>query len=170
MVARQVDACPGDCVIAVLHIAVCRKPLEGTVIENVQRYGVGGLNIDGCRMATNTIDSEAMKRCNTPGSWRMLKGGGLQGTNTFSRSSPTGALDTTKGRWPANLVIDAEAAQQLNKQSGVLRAGWYADQDKGGPFKNSESFGKDYRHPTGRPERSTGDTGGAARFFKRIVT
>jgi len=30
---------------------LARKPLEGTVAENVLRWGVGGLNIDGCRYA-----------------------------------------------------------------------------------------------------------------------
>ena len=30
---------------------LARKPLEGTVAENVLKWGVGGLNIDGCRMA-----------------------------------------------------------------------------------------------------------------------
>jgi hypothetical protein len=27
-----------------------RKPLEGTVAQNVLKHGVGGLNIDGCRI------------------------------------------------------------------------------------------------------------------------
>ena len=32
-------------------IIVVRKPLEGTVAENVEKYGTGALNIDGCRIA-----------------------------------------------------------------------------------------------------------------------
>lgn len=31
-------------------IIVARKPLVGTVAENVQRYGTGAMNIDGCRI------------------------------------------------------------------------------------------------------------------------
>src|SRR5690606_15016987 len=34
-------------------IVVARKPLIGTVAENVQQYGTGALNIDGCRIATD---------------------------------------------------------------------------------------------------------------------
>ena len=34
-------------------IVLARKPLVGTVAENVLRFGVGGLNIDGCRVATD---------------------------------------------------------------------------------------------------------------------
>jgi hypothetical protein len=29
-----------------------RKPLEGTVAENILRYGTGGLWIDGCRVTS----------------------------------------------------------------------------------------------------------------------
>jgi site-specific DNA-methyltransferase (adenine-specific) len=33
-------------------IVMARKPLRGTVAANVQRYGTGALNIDGCRIGT----------------------------------------------------------------------------------------------------------------------
>ena len=31
-----------------------RKPLEGTVAQNVLKWGVGGINIDGCRIDEKT--------------------------------------------------------------------------------------------------------------------
>ena len=34
-------------------IVVARKPLIGTIVENVLEHGTGGLNIDGCRIAPN---------------------------------------------------------------------------------------------------------------------
>lgn len=37
-------------------ICLARKPLEGTVAENVLRWGVGGLNIDGCRVGTEDAE------------------------------------------------------------------------------------------------------------------
>jgi site-specific DNA-methyltransferase (adenine-specific) len=33
-------------------VVVARKPIEGTVAENVLKYGCGGLNIDVCRIPT----------------------------------------------------------------------------------------------------------------------
>jgi len=30
---------------------ICRKPLEGTYVQNLRKWGVGALNIDGCRYA-----------------------------------------------------------------------------------------------------------------------
>ena len=29
---------------------MARKPLDGTVAQNVLKHGVGGINIDGCRV------------------------------------------------------------------------------------------------------------------------
>ena len=34
-------------------ILLCRKPLDGTVAANVIEHGTGGLNVDGCRVATS---------------------------------------------------------------------------------------------------------------------
>jgi DNA modification methylase len=33
-------------------IIIARKPLEGTVAENIEKWGVGGINIDDCRVPT----------------------------------------------------------------------------------------------------------------------
>jgi site-specific DNA-methyltransferase (adenine-specific) len=76
-------------------ITVARKPLCGTVAENVLQHGTGGLNVDGCRVAATEgrplIESKAERSQNAFGD-------GLNG----SRSAGT----TTQGRWPANLIHD----------------------------------------------------------------
>ncbi len=39
---------------AVEFFTLCRKPLaEKTVAENVMEWGAGGINVDGCRVATD---------------------------------------------------------------------------------------------------------------------
>jgi DNA modification methylase len=89
---------------------LARKPLEGTVAQNVQTYGTGGLNIDGCRIA--------------PTGERL--GGGGEKKATFEKaegwsrpwmSDPEHASAhatkvvanvekaTELGRWPAHLVL-----------------------------------------------------------------
>lgn len=73
---------------------LCRKPLaEPTVAENVLKYGTGGINIDGCRVGTETINIH-----NAP------KG-------TFAGGEPDRGSDTNSykdsvGRFPANLIHD----------------------------------------------------------------
>lgn len=89
-------------------ITVARKPLAGTVAENVLRHGTGGLNIDGCRVG-DTVETWPATRS---------YGGGTEYAFTHTsggviNSQPTGAAPA--GRWPANLIHDGseEAAEPL---------------------------------------------------------
>jgi len=75
-------------------ITVARKPLIGTVAENVLRHGTGALNIDGCRVATEDTLGRA-------------KGGWLKGGYVGGESPQWDSRGTTVegGRWPANLIL-----------------------------------------------------------------
>jgi DNA modification methylase/transcriptional regulator with XRE-family HTH domain len=80
-------------------ITVARKPLIGTVAENVLAHGTGGLNIDGCRVG-ETVETWPKSRS---------YGGGTEYAFTHTsggviNSQPTGAIPS--GRWPANLIHD----------------------------------------------------------------
>jgi site-specific DNA-methyltransferase (adenine-specific) len=66
-----------------------------------------------------------------------------------------------KGRWPANVILDEDAATFLDQQSGVLTSGFSAGFS--GEYK-AEVFGKYARNEI-RPETIYADTGGASRFF-----
>jgi DNA modification methylase len=123
-------------------IVVARKPLSGTVAGNVLVWGTGGLNIDGCRVGTDTVTINTFDNGAKPF-------GGAVGEAFTSRQS--------SGRWPANIVLDGAAAAALDQQSGVSvsdtgrQAGW---QDKyvGGTYTPISRTGYD-------------DRGGASRFF-----
>ena len=79
-------------------ITVARKPLEGTVAANVLAHGVGGLNIDGCRVEysdpADMASATPQGKC-TSGN---LAGGGV-GSERGEFTRPE-----LKGRWPANLI------------------------------------------------------------------
>jgi site-specific DNA-methyltransferase (adenine-specific) len=79
-------------------IVLARKPLEGTVAENVLKWGVGGLNIDGCRVETEGEDFSKVKGQShlTLKLTHHHEGGNLE------------ALDKLKrlGRFPANFMHD----------------------------------------------------------------
>ena len=75
---------------AVEPICLARKPLVGTVAGNVQRYGTGALNIDGCRIGTE-------ERFNPSASSNEIYG-------QFKGKESSGR--TALGRWPANLMHD----------------------------------------------------------------
>jgi site-specific DNA-methyltransferase (adenine-specific) len=74
-------------------ILVARKPLDGTVAQNVQRWGCGAVNIDGCRVGVDGGCPTA-----TAGPSGGIFGDGLNGT--FAPRVPG------LGRWPANLIHD----------------------------------------------------------------
>ena len=77
-------------------ITVARKPLVGSVAENVLAHGTGALNIDGCRVAT---DGERPKGSGARESWRSMEG--------RTDLQPHGENVTPEtGRWPANLIHD----------------------------------------------------------------
>ena len=77
-------------------IIIARKPLEGTVAQNVLAHGVGGINIDGCRVG-NTKDVPATMP-------RDRSGHGRYGA--YKVHTGGAGQDPNVGRWPANLIHD----------------------------------------------------------------
>jgi len=80
---------------------LARKPLKGTVAENVLKYGTGGLNIDGCRVATEDIDALYRK----PTIANIDLSGAKFQKNT---SKIIGTMNNAYklGRFPANIIHD----------------------------------------------------------------
>ncbi len=77
-------------------ICVARKPLIGTVADNVLAHGIGALNINGCRIGTER--RPLMVRTET-----IVSASSMGGKSTGATSS---GEFTTQGRWPANLIHD----------------------------------------------------------------
>jgi site-specific DNA-methyltransferase (adenine-specific) len=91
--AKQWDGWNSQLKPAYEPIILARKPLDGTVVNNVLKHGVGGLNIGACRVETDE----------TVG-WHGHAGGGNQ---TYSGSWKSSKPERhTKGRYPANLIHD----------------------------------------------------------------
>lgn len=75
-------------------ITVARKPLTGTVAENVLAHGTGALNIDGCRVG-DTVETWPASR-----SYQRAETGG-RGQREYQETGKA-----PPGRWPANLIHD----------------------------------------------------------------
>lgn len=104
-------------------IVLARVPLEGTVKANEQKWGVGAVNIDPCRIASDEeIPSvKATRLTDYPQSY---KGDGAG----WGRTRGGAAGDTVdwkpheEGRWPSNALFDPEAASELEQGNpGVSR-------------------------------------------------
>lgn len=110
-------------------IILARKPLVGTVATNVQVHSTGALNIDACRIGTTR--GVPASHSKTPSAV------GVVGIGARRLAAE---LDPNVGRWPANVVLDEEAAAALNA----------ATEDQGGA---SRFF---YVAKAGRAERDAG--------------
>ena len=135
-------------------IIVARKPLAGTVAENVLAHGAGALNIDGCRVGDfqNTTPSGVDRR-----NAALAEAGYRPGTYQMGEKRP----DTPPGRWPANLIHDGSdevvGAFPVTGPSNVRRP--TGEAIYGGNSLNSTVT-------TDTTVRGVSDNGGsAARFF-----
>ncbi len=131
-------------------ITVARKPLsEKTVAENCLKWGVGGINIDGCRVESSQEDKDMLeaKSSKNPTGVKSAFGGGIA-----SKPDP-------QGRFPANLIHDGsdevlglfpETSSNARKQKTI--------QGKLGGVTSYKTLG------TGNGF-GIDDSGSAARFF-----
>ena len=138
-------------------ICVARKPLEKglTIAENIQKWGVGGINIDGCRVA-----SEDKITNHSRGSESALSKG-KYGDSKEQETHQTNGQQL--GRFPANVILDEEAGFVLDQQTGTLISGSVSADGFKGEYSGSV-FGK-YANNSIDPTTVYADTGGASRFF-----
>ena len=122
-------------------ITVARKPLAGTVAENVLAHGTGAINVDACRVGTEAVT------INTWNDGAKPFGGGA-GHEYTGR--------TVHGRWPANLIHDG--SDEVVGLFPVTKNGGQNETStpKPGMFGVGGNEG---------PTRFAGDSGSAARFF-----
>lgn len=129
-------------------ITLVRKPLMGSVAQNVLAHGTGALNIDSTR-----INGEGIKTS---------RGAGFGGSSLYEGATkPRVESDLRQGRWPANILIDPTPEvlahfPEVKGQVGMTKT-------VGG-----------HRFITGdtttvqKFDHGKTDTGSAARFFKQI--
>jgi len=142
------------------NIWLVRKPCsEKTVAENVLKWGTGGINIDGCRIGSETRTNRGMSSL---------------GTMHDDAWKPKEVSATVQGRFPANLLFSHSpnctedacdmfecAVEMLDEQSG--------DRKSGGSIRSPESSTrfKNTHSKSGEQPDWDGykDSGGASRFF-----
>jgi site-specific DNA-methyltransferase (adenine-specific) len=121
-------------------VVMARKPLDGTVAENVMKWGTGAINVDGCRVQTGE-STERQSGVN----------GGIYGAD--NRANVRGS---TAGRWPANIIHDGSEE--------VLAV--FPETVSGGTPVTMERKDSSVPFQTGRvPFVAFSDSGSASRFF-----
>ena len=151
---------------AIEPIILARKPLDGTVANNVLTHGVGGLNIDACRVGMSDADREYIEsRISGFDNTRSIGGNGAySGGQVMDRAE---AYDGSKGRFPANVLLDEHAAKEMDEQSGHLSPGARPGNTATRPKFNGATYnsGKVYDGKIDEPRVAMDSGGGASRFF-----
>jgi site-specific DNA-methyltransferase (adenine-specific) len=81
-------------------ILLARKPIPTTVADNVLTHGVGGLNIDECRVGTGSGETKTVQYPN-------IKGNNYsQGNELYNERNNVEYQVTDNGRFPANIIHD----------------------------------------------------------------
>lgn len=141
-------------------IILAMKPLDGTFANNALEHGVAGLHIDGGRIPSDGNVAKTSRSHRTPQEgWDRPWRHDIRASNKIYEAKLEGNRKAiAQGRYPANLILDGEAAAALDEQAGVLTSGKPCGQRKAN------------HHWDCYVERGTeltgfGDSGGASRFF-----
>ena len=149
-------------------ICVARKPLSGTVAENVLKWGTGAINIDGGRVGDEVRSydlkgGENLNKLARPGANDDDEAKGCGAYGVGAKQVNIGSK-TVSGRWPANFVHDG--SDEVIKhfpytKSGAIKAGSSAGVDmRAGNSDNTRKSGRPVQ-----PRDIPSDEGSAARFF-----
>jgi len=142
-------------------ITIARKPLsEKTIVENVLKWGTGGLNIDGCRIGIEIVETHSKGRTEAYSKRPTEKTVAESGRRTpQNRIEFVGNPRT--GRFPANFIHDgSEEVIKLFPEttSGSLKKGTPYNHTNCNTMGNATGcYTKDFNS----------NSGSAARFFYR---
>jgi site-specific DNA-methyltransferase (adenine-specific) len=135
-------------------IIVARKPLVGTVAENVLTHGTGAINVDGCRVRMSDEDAEFILKTARPNT-----AGKHHCGNVMNRPvSPTVNVSPA-GRWPANLIHDG--SEEVVGLFPVTTSG----SRKQGTYRGTSGSDSIGNYGLFDSAEINGDSGSAARFF-----
>ena len=137
-------------------IVMARKFIEGTNKQNKEKYGTGGINIDGCRVEGNDANGAERKTANRKSRddgnvWTDDNSGMKQEDNHFADADP-------RGRFPANVMHDG--SEEVKDIFPHTKSG----KDKNPTEGNvSGFFGNNMGYYS--KDANYGDEGSAARYF-----
>jgi DNA modification methylase len=121
-------------------IVLARKPLIGTVAENVMRHGTGGINVDGCRVGGESWGS----RTNSPDSKQVYGDYGFIKTEA-----------NQLGRWPANFTHDGseDVTDLLGEAVRFFYCAKASKRDRDEGLKSDVAFSRQGNRP-GSPDET----------------
>ena len=144
-------------------IIVARKPLCGTVADNVMTYGVGGINIDECRISHN----EPLKLTNRGDRSGVIFTEENTGKSSYLNKDNHIASASPDGRFPSNVILTYDDSDYDEVCGGFPDSG---SGNGGTPYNYAgrEYHNKDTSMFNGdKPQAPSNynDSGSASRYF-----
>ena len=144
-------------------VIVARKPLCGTVADNVMAYGVGGINIDECRISHN----EPLKLTNRKDRSGVIFTEENTGKSSYLNKDNHIASASPDGRFPSNVILTYDETDFDEVCGGFPISG------SGNGGKPYNYAGKEYHNKEtsmfngDKPQAPSNynDTGSASRYF-----
>jgi len=135
-------------------IIVARKPFKGSLVDNVIEYGVGGINIDECRVEPTKeyLDSK--------GNENTKKSGSIYGFSNYANLHIR-ANSNDLGRFPANTILTYDETDFDEVCSGFPNGKRNGSISK--PYKISNQVYGEYGNC--KPFEAYNDSGSASRYF-----
>ncbi|QDT95290.1 DNA methyltransferase [Gimesia aquarii] len=137
-------------------IILAMKPVDGTFVKNATNHGCGGLNIGDCRIGTTCCTKRSHQA-----PYPRLADSIQDSSNSVRTGRSVEEID--KGRYPANLLLDEEAAAILDEQSGNSKSRQSRRRKAGSNVGNCKTLNA-FRSRMDVVE-GYDDEGGASRFF-----
>lgn len=101
-------------------ITIFQKPIVGTYIENIEVFGVGGMNIGACRIP---ISQEDIDMLNSKASKNPTTNYSDKDSKIYGRYAQDMAVPAnTDGRFPPNIIFDEETARAMDAQTGITKS------------------------------------------------
>jgi DNA modification methylase len=152
-------------------IVMCRKPLDNkmgkrgpmksrlSVVENVEKWGVGALNIDDTRIEfTDNINlNNKLPSANNQfknKNW-VAEDGKVEKLEPIQEYNP-------QGRFPSNVIISEEVGKELDEKIGNKKFG-----NKKGGYKYDKTYNVEGFINNNKPDAPSnyGDGGGVSKYF-----
>ena len=146
-------------------VILVRKPLEGTIAQNVLKWGCGGINIDECRVELANEADKAQFEFNHAVGTRLPEeyADKKLGLHDGGWMQQVGEKETPTGRWPANICHDGsdEVVEMFPTSGSGNGKGAYNYAGREYNNKDTSMFNGD------KPQAPSNynETGSAARFF-----
>lgn len=147
-------------------IIIARKPFNGSLVDNIVKWGVGGLNIDECRV--DFINAEDYKITANKNQHEKFGTKPMTNNNVYGDYSMIQPKNySASGRFPANTILGYDSDCEDEVCGGMPDTIGSVRQPTGNPILNPKS-GWNNNSMIDKTVRGFEDEGSASRYFKNL--